>query len=681
MAWDWRDGCLVASGAGTPIELGELSVAMTCVVGGEQRRLGLELPVPAVSERRVRWTLANEGLELDLALEGSDDLVVSGDLHNLASSGATVETIALCAAHVRFGTSQCGLRFFGNGYQSWSETRSYAPDEAELLPRWSVMSLQQDNMRNLASGRRGHFCADMYGLLGDPVEGPVLLLGQVGGFRQFVYLRVTCSQVAANECSLELVWDFGGQLLASDAHVQLDPVSGLLDRSAHAVQDRYFEQFIEPRRSGSPQLESQESPAVAPSRARNQAAARPLPSGWCSWYYYYGKVSAADVVKNAQVAAIRGVDWQYMVLDDGYQRAVGDWLEPNARFPRGLPGVAEDIRSRNLMPGVWIAPFVVRSNARLFVEHRDWVLKDRNGKPVLAGWNPNWGLEGRFYALDTTHPGFQGELRRWIRTLVQECGFRYLKLDFVYAASLYGVAFDQSLSCAERLSQGYRIIREEAGNDTFVLGCGSPLAPAIGWVDAMRIGPDVAPYWFARYRYGWVHDPHALCTRFAIRSILTRSPMHRRLWINDPDCVMLRSTETRLTEAERMSLVNAVAVSGGMYLLSDRLSALSDETWALAERIQQVVQDTDCGRCWALDMLQQEMPELAYNSAGYLAAFNFADVPVLKVVPWTPPLSTVAPDGHEWEDVWTGEVLHFTAEGMDLGLMEAHSSRLLRIRR
>ena len=52
----------------------------------------------------------------------------------------------------------------------------------------------------------------------------------------------------------------------------------------------------------------------------------------------------------------------------------------------------------------------------------------------------------------------------------------------------------------------------------------------------------------------------------AIRNVLTRSWMHRRLWLNDPDCLMVRRSDTQLSDAERSSLAGAIAASGGMVM-------------------------------------------------------------------------------------------------------------------
>jgi alpha-galactosidase len=50
--------------------------------------------------------------------------------------------------------------------------------------------------------------------------------------------------------------------------------------------------------------------------------------------------------------------------------------------------------------------------------------------------------------------------------------------------------------------------------------------------------------------------------------------MHRRLWSNDPDCIMLRDRETRLSRESAAHWAETVGASGGLVLVSDDLSLI-----------------------------------------------------------------------------------------------------------
>lgn len=610
----------------------------------------------SVKAEGVLFKSSNGELEIEMLISADGFVKFETKLENIGAENIRLDKYFVRLDSVKFDNENERLSFFKNGYQSWTTTRSYQSNQKEMIPLPHYSISMQDNLNNVASGKVGEFNSELFAVLGQNENRKYLLFGQTKSFNQFFYIRTKFDKEHENVCSVELVLDFGMKEIKAGQSLHLDEFVVMSDSHPNRLQDDYLLMISEQR-----------------------AKEERLFTGYCSWYYYYTKVSQKDMLENLEVATEHKVDWNIFVLDDGYQTALGDWLSVNKKFPDGVEKVAESIAEKKIIPGIWLAPFSGRRNSRLYKEHPEWTLKNTDGSPVSAGWNPFWGLFGVFYAFDVTHPGFQKYLKNVINELVHEKGFKYLKLDFIYSAALPGIAYDTSLSSAERLKLGLDIVKEVAGEDVILLGCGSPLSPAIGRVNAMRIGPDVSPYWFATYRYHLTRDPHSLCTKFAIRSVLNRCQMHRRLWINDPDCLMIRDTDTKLNEEERFTLTNAIIISGGMYVLSDKLSALSKNIWQDLLKIDAMVKECDRGRCWSLDYMEREMPELVYNSSGYLAVFNFSEKSVFKKVNLQKYLEGMVDSKVELVDVWNGEKFFLKEWVLDVGEMKPHSSRLFRL--
>jgi len=295
---------------------------------------------------------------------------------------------------------------------------------------------------------------------------------------------------------------------------------------------------------------------------------RGAPSGWCSWYHFFGENTGEDVLANLKAAKEHELPLQVMLIDDGYQREIGDWLEVDEnKFPQGMKWLAQRIAEAGYRPGLWVAPFAVSSLSRLYAEHPEWVLRSESGEPLLA-WH-HWAVP--VYALDVSNPDVQGWLRELFLVLSEEWGYEFFKLDFLYAAALDGQRHNPLMARAQALRMGLEIIRETVG-DTFLLGCGCPLGPAVRLVDAMRIGPDVAPYWRHYQR-----DLSAPAVENALRNTVTRFFTHRSLWLNDPDCVLVRSRaeESDLTLNEMRTLVTIVGLSGGLVMSGDDLASVS----------------------------------------------------------------------------------------------------------
>jgi alpha-galactosidase len=325
-------------------------------------------------------------------------------------------------------------------------------------------------------------------------------------------------------------------------------------------------------------------------RARNGA---PYQRGWCSWYHYFHAITEDAMRSN--LCALRDMRSEFPIevvqLDDGYQAALGDWDRTNAKFPSGLKKLAAEIRDAGFIAGIWTAPFFAARDSQLMREHSEWFIQHAETRePLRAGNNPNWsdGNDKYAYALDPSHPEFAAHLERLFRYIVEDFGYQYLKLDFLYAAAAEGIRHDPSMTRAETLRRGLEAIRTGAGDRTFILGCGCPLGTAVGIVDGMRIGPDVAPYWGATALAAG--EPG---TALAIDAILARSFMHRRLWLNDPDCLMLRAKDTRLSNDEREALAWSVAASGGMLLISDDMSLLDAESGQLFREVARIGSDVD----------------------------------------------------------------------------------------
>ncbi|MDB5098301.1 MAG: hypothetical protein JWM80_2722 [Cyanobacteria bacterium RYN_339] len=301
------------------------------------------------------------------------------------------------------------------------------------------------------------------------------------------------------------------------------------------------------------------------------------PTGWCSWYYFYTAVTAADMRSNLDVldAHRARMPVTAVQLDDGYQTAIGDWLDVNAKFPAGLRALVQEIHARGYQAGLWLAPFFLGEPSQTYQAHPDWVVRDEAGLPIST--MTNWGH--RNFSLDTTHPGAMAYLREVFRTIVDDWGFDYLKIDFLYAGAVRGRRHDPHATGVQAYRQGLALIREVVG-ERFVLGCGAPFLPSVGLVDGMRVGPDVAPFWTSPDPLG-----SAPAMWNAIRSTLAHHWMHPHLWVNDPDCLIVRQADSQLSGAEVETWATVVALSGGMVLLSDDLAKLEPARAAIIPRL------------------------------------------------------------------------------------------------
>jgi alpha-galactosidase len=276
------------------------------------------------------------------------------------------------------------------------------------------------------------------------------------------------------------------------------------------------------------------------------APSRPAPTVWCSWYHYFTTVTEADILENLDAVGEHDLPVDVIQIDDGWQAEIGDWLTFSGRFS-SLPELAGRIRGEGRRAGIWVAPFIAGARSELARTHPEWLTGD-------AGHN--WGQDLR--GLDAFR--MESRLREVFGTL-RSFGFDYFKLDFLYGGALGGL---------DAYRHGLAVIREAVGKESYLVGCGAPILPSVGLVDAMRVSPDIGP----TYEPG-DGDLSRPSQRAATLTTVGRAWQHGRFWVNDSDCLIARPEVERREEWAR-----TVGRYGGLRASSDRIADLDD--WGLA---------------------------------------------------------------------------------------------------
>lgn len=604
---------------------------------------------------------------------------------NHGSSPVFIERLTLLeAASLRF-SDPTSLAFFSNGWNSFNYTGVYGARDRFRRTRLGFFAEPVRLNAGTPHPRQpGHFGSDMFGVLGDRRSRQAILAGFLSQKQHFGSLEARLQRPSltmwANGdgarldpgCSLSTDWAFLG-FLEVDSPDSMGPYLQAVARE-HGLDASLS--------AAAARQHGLDTPVAATTARLSRFSPHPSPTGWCSWYQFFSAVTAADIRRNlASLQSLRSeLPLDFVQIDDGFGAHVGDWFDFKPAFPEGVAPLAAEIRQAGFTPGLWLAPFVLDPASRLAHEHPDWLLRGRLDRPANAGF-----LFNGFFAaaLDLTYPAAAEHVCRLIHTAVHEWGFPYLKLDFLYAAALPGRRHDPTQTRAQCLRRALQLIRQEAGEKAFLLGCGCPLGSGVGLVDAMRIGADVDVRWRPAIRgiETFFHkEPDLPSLRNSLHNILSRSMLHRRWWLNDPDCLLLRP-DTLLTVAEQRSLASAIALSGGALLLSDDLGRLPPERLRLAQALFPPIGQTPR----LLDWFDSSEPsrlllELSGPAGAWhlLALFNWADSPRdLNLRPADYPLP-LAP-GWWAREFWSETLVKFT-DALTLPAIPAHGVALLALR-
>jgi alpha-galactosidase len=313
------------------------------------------------------------------------------------------------------------------------------------------------------------------------------------------------------------------------------------------------------------------------------ARTRSIVNGWCSWFYTLTDVSEEEVLRNAAFAAqhLRPFGLEYIQIDEGYQRAHGDW-EGNERFPHGMKWLADRIKAHGFKPGLWVSPYVVSETTDVFRRHADWLVHRGDGSLQRIG---NWEDENspeasseeiKRYCLDITNPQAAEWLSGLFATIARRWGYEMIKIDFMSWSILAAERYqDPTLASAEVYRRGVEIMRAAAGDGCHILECG-PGNTTVGLVDSMRIEADIN-YGYADAAWQqYFQDP--ACSAAAAAK---RYYFHRRTWANDVEHVCL----DLLTVEQAQAAATCIALSGGNTISGDRLVDLDPLKLEIFKRI------------------------------------------------------------------------------------------------
>lgn len=342
-----------------------------------------------------------------------------------------------------------------------------------------------------------------------------------------------------------------------------------------------------------------------------------VPVGFCTWYYYASKISSGIMRENMDILDRHKdeIPVKYIQIDDGWFDRWGDW-EAKENFDNDMKAFADEIKSRGYIPGIWVAAFGADTESKVWKEHPEYFVHMKCGQPYP------------YPAFDFSVPETCDYIRDLFHRLSHEWGYRYIKIDIITGRLVPMVHRDPEFTTLKNYRKGLQIMREAVTDDTFLLACTAPLASAAGLVDGMRVSCDVFERWES--------------LRDVFNSVLKRYYTHKTWYINDADCLLVRTADeedeqcwrlcTR-TDGEIKTYVTAMAASGGAVMLSDKLPLLKPHQFKLISKLFPL--NTDAAI--PLDLMDSFIPGVldfgTRNGTRTIALINWGDADTEMRVP------------------------------------------------
>lgn len=344
-------------------------------------------------------------------------------------------------------------------------------------------------------------------------------------------------------------------------------------------------------------------------------------SGYNTWDFFRGQISS-EVLKpilselkcfnDKQKTPLR-----YFTLDDGWFPQRGSWEFDEKKFPEGESGWVKAVQDAGMVPGVWIAPFW--SNLDKINECGLTILEEVPTDAIR-------------YRVDPSDPKVRKYVMDRFRKLSQ-AGYKYFKIDFLNLAYT-DKPYKYSKFHPERVIREFIMeIRQAIGEDSFLLGCSTVVAPCAMVCDGARIMSDITQNWNV--------------TKDIYKRIAYRYWMNGNLFITDPDFFVGRGPETLKPGAspgigletgsrqyegfdytKAKTWATMCFVLGGHFNWADQPSGVKSEIWDLASVLAQEGPGTPG---IPLDLMETEYPTKwlrTNNGEKYLALMNVTDGPL-----------------------------------------------------
>lgn len=292
-------------------------------------------------------------------------------------------------------------------------------------------------------------------------------------------------------------------------------------------------------------------------------------TGYTSWYNYFQKIDENIILRDLKGLSRARESVNIFQIDDGYEIFVGDWLDYNGKdFPNGMKTIADAVHREGYLAGIWLAPFnVQRGKSRILKEHPDWLIRNPDGKPQLGcvAW-------GGAYTLDIYNSEVREHLKKVFDTVLNDWGYDMVKLDFLYSQCRTP---RDNKTRGTIMCEAMDFLRECVG-DKIILGCGVPLGPAFGVVDACRISCDVDLSYGGKFYNSMSINNELPSAQNAINNSMFRRHLNGRAFLNDPDVFFLRDHNLTFTWEQKLLLAKINNLFGRVLFVSDDAGEYSE---------------------------------------------------------------------------------------------------------
>jgi len=143
---------------------------------------------------------------------------------------------------------------------------------------------------------------------------------------------------------------------------------------------------------------------------------------WCAWGYERD-FTLDEII--GTLPKVKELGFKWAVLDDGYQKAEGDWMVNKNKFPKGeqqMKDLVKTIHSYGLKAKLWWAPLAVDPCTPLLKDNKDILLFNEDWSPRFITWWDSWYMS-------PLSPKTKQHSEAVVNMFLKDWGFDGLKMD------------------------------------------------------------------------------------------------------------------------------------------------------------------------------------------------------------------------------------------------------------
>ncbi len=148
------------------------------------------------------------------------------------------------------------------------------------------------------------------------------------------------------------------------------------------------------------------------------------------------RTNITEEIVMASADALEGSGTDLFIIDCGWYDMMGNYYPDREKFPNGLEPVCDYIREKGLQVGLWLSFATANVESEAVKNHPEWIVKDKNGDPVLVHVTTGETLGEVSYTMSMASPWYD-YIREKIAHYVRTCSLSYIKLDLAAALGSY----------------------------------------------------------------------------------------------------------------------------------------------------------------------------------------------------------------------------------------------------